>query len=357
MSNLKPKTQNAKLCLALLALCCLAVSELPAQFFPGGAGGFPGGGTTSRSTSNRRYPNNGVGAATFSVDPDTRSLVVVSDPDTTKYISEVLSNLDRPKPQVLIKVVFVEVSRNDSLDFGVEGSYTKSFGNAFVDGMVTNYSVVNPGTSNASIVPSSITPLLKQNQFLGSNIFGLIPAGQGGLYQILAQDYTVTLHAIAQNGKAKLLSRPSVVVRNNQPATITVGQSVPLITSTRYDTFGNAINSVTYTSVGIILRVTPFITAEGLVEMILSPETSDLVADRTQWVAISSGVNPALAPLINTRSADTVVATPDGQTVIIGGLISDSKAETVTKVPWALLVAGGTERILDARANARVLVL
>ena len=86
----------------------------------------------------------------------------------------------------------------------------------------------------------------------------------------------VTLHAIAQAGNAKVLSRPSILARNNQPATITVGQSVPLITGVRYDNFGNAINSITYQDVGVILRVTPFITGDGLVEMIVSPEISRL---------------------------------------------------------------------------------
>ena len=110
----------------------------------------------------------------------------------------------------------------------------------------------------------------------------------------------MTLHAIATAGKTKVLSRPSVIARNNQPATITVGQSVPLITNVRFDNFGNAINSVNYQSVGIILRVTPFITTEGLVEMILSPETSELVQDRSQWVPISSGPGGTVsAPLIN----------------------------------------------------------
>src|SRR5438477_12210557 len=139
---------------------------------------------------------------------------------------------------------------------------------------------------------------------------------------------------MSQAGNAKVLTLPSILARNNQPATITVGQSVPLITAVRYDTLGNAINSISYQSVGIILRVTPFITSEGLVEMILSPETSELVADRSQWVPISSGPGGTVsAPLINTRSADTVVVTPNGQTVIIGGLMEDSKADTESRIP------------------------
>jgi general secretion pathway protein D len=192
---------------------------------------------------------------------------------------------------------------------------------------------------NNAVVPSSITPITQNSSlFSGSNIFGLTglaPGSSAGLYQIMSQDYTVTLHAIATAGKAKILSRPSVIARNNQPATITVGQSVPLITSVRFDNFGNAINSVSYQSVGIILRVTPFITSDGLVEMILSPETSELVADRSQWVPISSGPNGSIsAPIINSRSADTVVVTPDRQTVIIGGLMANAKADSESKIPY-----------------------
>jgi general secretion pathway protein D len=275
-----------------------------AQFFPGQSSG----GQRSRSTSTRQYPNNStVGDAVISIDPDTRNLIVIADDDTAEHIAQVVSNLDRPKPQVLIKVVFLEVLHTDSLDIGLEGGYGKNFGNS---------------TTGAFF-----------NSFGGSTV-GAIPPG-AGLYQIFSEDYQVTLRAIAQAGKARVLSRPSIVARNSQPATITVGQSVPLITNVRFDTFGNAINSVSYTSVGIILTVTPFITDEGMVEMIVAPETSELVADRSQWVPISTGVGGgAAAPLINSRSADTVVVTPDGQTVIIGGLMQDSKANSDSKIPF-----------------------
>lgn len=329
----------------LAALAFSFTASLHAQFPGGGFGGFGGGGgqnQTRSSTSSGQYPNNGVGDAVFAIDPDTRKLVVIADEDTSKYISQVVSNLNRPKPQVLIKVVFLEVTRNDSLDIGIEGSYGKDIGNNGIPtGYITNYTTtlttsVNGGVTNftTSIVPTNLIPLIR-----GVNVgngFGLANAGgPAGLYQIFSQDYTATVRAIATSGKAKVLSRPSIVARNNQPATITVGQSVPLITSVRFDNFGNAINSVTYQSVGIILRVTPFITGDGMVEMILSPETSELVQDRTQWVPISTGPSGSIsAPLINSRSADTVVVTPDAQTVIIGGLMENAKAESETKIPF-----------------------
>src|SRR2546423_3705578 len=205
----------------------------------------------------------------ISVDPETRRLIVITDDETGGYVSQVITNLDRPKPQVLIKVVFLEVTHNDSLDFGIEGSYNRNIGNSWFGGLMTNFGVLQGiGTNglpngNNTIVPTSITPM-RNNSFLGgSNLFGLAAtAGQapGGLYQIMGMDYQATLRAIATAGKTEILSRPSVLARNNQPATITVGQSVPLITGTTYSALNNLpINSYTYTSVGIILRVTPFI--------------------------------------------------------------------------------------------------
>jgi general secretion pathway protein D len=345
---MKPNTKSLKP--ALFAFAALLLASIGADAQPFGGGGFPFGGNfggnASRNTSqSRQYPNNGVGSANVSLAPDSRSIIVSADDETLRQISMVISNLDRPRPQVMIKVVFLEVTRSDSLDFGLEGSYGKDIGmNGIPTSYITNYAAIptfsssgNAGSSNFltgfSIVPTNITPLFRGVQ--ANNNFGLAnQGGPAGMYQLFSRDYTATLRAIATAGKAKVLSRPSIVARNNQPATIAVGQSVPLINGTRADNFGNIISSFSYQSVGIILRVTPFIMPDNLVEMILSPETSELVPDRSQWITIQSGPNGVVsAPLINSRSADTVVVTPNTQTVIIGGLLENAKAESENKIP------------------------
>src|ERR1035441_3718066 len=303
--------------------------------FGGGGGGNRGSTSSSAGSTSRTYPNNTtIGDAYFSIDPETHRVVYIADEATAKYIGQVLTNLDRPKPQVLIKVVFLEVTLNNSSDIGIEGTYGKSFGSSYNSGLVTNFAVVN----NA-IVPTSITPGQSSSFMSASNIFGLPGSssafsGANGLYQVLGQDYTVTLHAIAQAGKAKVLSRPSILARNNQPATITVGQEVPLITGTTYDSLGNTHNAYSYTSVGVILKVTPFITEDGLVEMMVSPQISQI--DPGPGITISANANGSgliSAPIIDIRSADTVAVTSEGQTVVIGGLMQTTKTETVTKIP------------------------
>ena len=85
----------------LLALLGCAALQLPAQFPPGFGGGAAGTGSNQRSrgsTPTRQYPNNQVGDAVISIDPETRHLIVIADEDTSQYISQVISNLDRPKP-------------------------------------------------------------------------------------------------------------------------------------------------------------------------------------------------------------------------------------------------------------------
>ncbi|MCW5557237.1 MAG: hypothetical protein KIT22_05310, partial [Verrucomicrobiae bacterium] len=282
-------------------------------------------GATQRSGSGvntREYPNTTqVGDAMITVDPETRKIIVVTDEETNQQIKDVITNLDQPRPQVLIKVVFLEVTHTKGSDIGIEGGYGKDFGND------TRGAFGNSFGLGSGIESASSNAVLNA---LGNNVQGFLPSPPGaGLYQVLGSDYQVALRAIAQAGNAEVLSRPSILARNNQPATISLGQQVPLVSGTTFNAINGQNNTVTYQNVGIILRVTPFITPDGLVEMIVSPETSQ-VADRSQWVPIGQGT---LAPVINSRLADTVVVVPDGQTVIIGGLMETTASENVSKIP------------------------
>jgi len=332
------KFLKSKCWLALvLGLCLCAPNRIHAQQQaprPGGAGGGFGGfggGAANRSgstTGSQQYNANGtVGNATISYDPDTHNITIMADDDTTRNISAVISNLDRPQPQVLIKVVFLQVTHSDATDIGVEGGWMKGI-SASMTGQVAN----SFGLSSLASGTGSNAPTLNAFGLPVSSFSQIAPfaAGAGaGMYQILGNDFQATLRAIAQAGKAEVLSRPSILARNNQPASVVVGQYVPLITSVSYNSISGApINSVTYTDVGIILTVTPYITSDGLVEMIVAPQTSSI--DPTLTVPIAQGVN---APVIDTVAANTVAITPNGQTVVIGGLMQRDKSSSEQKIP------------------------
>ena len=223
-------------------------------------------------------------------------------------------------------MVFLEVTHNNASDIGIEGGWGGKVGNSTTAGSFAN----GFGLSSLSSIVGSNANMLGQPISSFQQIAPYAAGPGAGLYQILGKDFQATLRAIAQAGKATLLSRPSIMARDSQPASIVVGQSVPLITSVSYNGLtGNPINSVTYTEVGIILKVTPYITPDGLVQMMVSPQTSSI--DPTITVPISTGVS---APVIDIRQADTVIVTPDGQTVVIGGLMQNDKSFSESKIPF-----------------------
>lgn len=298
-----------------------------------GAGG-------ANSTGARQYRSNTMlGEAMIQVDPETRSLVVVTDEDTHLELSKVIRSLDQPKPQVLINVVFLEVTYNKGSDIGVEGSYTFNLKNGLPGstGSVSSTNVSTRATGNAnfpgtttttttSTTPTNVAASLASTVGLES-VFGLAQATDGTFARVITDDWQATLRLMATNGKVEVLSRPSILARNNQEAVIVVGQEVPFITNSRITDNGQTINTIEYDNIGIILRVTPFITSDGMVEMIVAPEISTLT-DRT--VPIS---NNAAAPVIAKRSAETVVVTPNGATAVIGGLMETQRIESVRKIP------------------------
>ena len=136
------------------------------------------------------------------------------------------------------------------------------------------------------------------------------------------------LRAMQSDGRLEILSRPQILAADNQPASIDVGQRVPVVTGSRITERGDSINTFEYQQVGIQLEVTPRINPDGIVKMDVSPTISALASSS---VEISTGFT---VPIINSRSATTAVSVQDGQTIVIGGLISTEDNQRVTKIPW-----------------------
>ena len=349
----------------VLVLLLCATFELQAQNRGGGGGGFGGfgggggfrgfggaGNSSSGSSSSTEYNNNGtVGTANIQVDPVTHNIIIAADAETTEQIRRVIASLDAPEPQVLIKAVFLEVSDNTGSAIGVQGSYTGvSPEFSQITGYMTNFAVggttttvTSGGTSTTTTTPYPISPI---SQTLNvNNNFGLPQTlagatGNGGLYQFMGSDFNATLQAIATSGKAQVLSRPSILARDGQMAEIVVGQSIYLPSSVSLTTVGNTSATVpeingTYQNVGIQLDVTPFIGDNNLVQMILEPQITS-IDNSTPGQVIQGGslfTSAVYAPNLDKRSANTVVVTPDGQTVVIGGLISNDKSAGESKIP------------------------
>lgn len=236
-----------------------------------------------------------LGAAHFEIDLDSNTLIVTTDHETNETIKLLVAELDRPIPQVLINVLFLEVTYTDDLDWGTEFAYTASSGGG--------------GTRALA------------------SVFGLGGLAQGGALSLTRGELDVVLKALSTKTRTEVLSRPSIMTRNNQESTITIGSQVPFIRNSQVTDSGNVLNTIEYEDVGIILRVTPRINADGVVEMDVAPEISAIAAETVQ---ISDSV---AAPTFAKRSAETRVVVPSGRTVVIGGLMEDQETSEVRKVP------------------------
>lgn len=236
-----------------------------------------------------------AGQVYFEADEDTNSLLVMTASKNFQRIKEILADLDKPVPQVLIKVLVAEVTHEKSVDLGVE------------------FSLLNIRESG-----------------LGSTLltdFGVANQTGGLIVRTIEKDVEATLRALEEVGKLEVLSRPYILTSNNQPAIITIGEEVPFIRNTRVTETGQTINTIEYEDIGIILEVTPHINPDGLVIMDVKPEISAITG---KTVPISETVN---ASVFAKRSAECRVAIRDGQTIVIGGLIEDQKRDIIKQVP------------------------
>ncbi|XAM00282.1 type II secretion system secretin GspD [Phycisphaeraceae bacterium D3-23] len=236
-----------------------------------------------------------VGQVTAVANEDTNTLLVLTPEKNFARLQEILDALDKPVPQVLIRVLVSEVTHDDSLDFGVE------------------FEGINLGSTT------------DDNIFTD---FDLFDSTLGLNYLVFSSDnFRGALRALHATGKFDILSRPYLLTADNQEANINVGESVPIITNSRVDDNGDIISTIEYRDVGIILTVTPQINSEGLVVLDVSQELS-AISDLAVPVAPDQN-----AVVFSQRSLTTQVAVGDGQTVVIGGLMEDEARETITQVP------------------------
>ena len=219
---MKTHNSNLKRCLATLVglglfMVCDSHAQQPQRnVMPGGGFNRNAAQNTGNAGASQYNANGAVGNATISIDADSHNVTIIADEETTKYISQVITNLDRPQPQVLIKVVFVQVTHSDASDIGVEGGWMKGIATN-----ITGFGVNSFGLSALASAAGSNAPALNAFGQPIQSFQQIAPfaAGVGaGMYQILGSDFQATLRAIAAAGKAEVLSRPSILARNNQPA-------------------------------------------------------------------------------------------------------------------------------------------
>jgi len=262
-------------------------------------------------------------------DLKTNTLIVTDSLEGQLSTENLISQMDQRPRQVLIEAKLVEVSADSGLNYGVQWDYqgvqtskiggqqgTNLFGTTTSPRKATS-PTLPPFDQNANIIEGVGAAGRGTGVNLANTAFGALTLGRITNNFIL----NATLTAAATEGKAKVLSEPKIATLNNQAATINVTTQIPYTTSNVAATGAQSI-TVTYVTTGIRLTVTPSINADGRITLVINPDVSQ-----------PSAAAPGAAPAIDSRTAQTTVLVRDGETIVIGGLISDSFRDTIAKVP------------------------
>ena len=238
------------------------------------------------------------------VDETNNALVIRAFARDYRTILETIKKLDIYPRQVLIDILMAEITLDDENQFGVEWSRFLSY------------------TKDQEVAMIARPPADPLSQALSS---------VGIRYSIveLGGRISAAISAAATDKRLNVISSPHILASNNKEAKIQVGKSQPILTNT-YTTTGTTTTGVVegtieYKDIGIIVTVTPRISDAGLITLDLQVEKSDVSS-------VTLGTLPSV-PVFDKKTAKTVVSVLEGQAIIIGGLIEDTKDRTKSGVP------------------------
>ena len=296
----------------------------------------------------------------------SNSLLISTTPRYKEEILGIVKQLDEAPDQVVIQVLIVEVLLENTDEFGVELG--------FQDSVLFNRSLINPNnfltvqqtdsfpgtgvqTTTQNIISQEGVPgFLFNNNQIGNNLspianpskvgsqglssfsLGRINGdlGFGGLVMSASSEaVSVLIRALSAKRDVQILSRPQIRTVDNQLAQIFVGQQVPVITATNTNALGGISPTIGEPQlVGINLQVTPRITPDGMIVMetianksAISGDGVPLITDPTTGAVVES-------PIFDVTEASATVSVPDGQTIVLGGMITKAEDTLERKVPW-----------------------
>ena len=281
----------------------------------GAAARKPGAGAGGAAVQARAFAGSGLSeAVSVTADPATNSIIINASPHDHRVIVSLLEDLDVTRPQVFVEAIIVEISLEHSraigFDFQGGGDIGDGVGLARSNLANLNSALLNPGLLGGLILAAASDRSIELPD-------GTVVPAQVALFQALASDTDLNV-----------LSAPTLLTMDNEQAEILVGKNVPFVTGRGVDvsSVSNVFTTIERRDVGIKLKLTPQVTDGDTVVLEVFEEVSALVPS-SQLDASTVG------PTTTVRSASTTVSVKDGHTAVIGGLISDSLAESTSKVP------------------------
>jgi len=239
----------------------------------------------------------GAQGARVTADESNNALIVLGTAREYAIIEEALRKLDLPPQQVLIEAAITEVTLTDDLRYGVEWQFQNSSTNG-------GYSENALGTASRLYPGFSFF-------YGGSNI-------------------SAAINALQQHTDVKVVSAPKLLVLNNQTAALQVGNQVPISTGSATNLIGNTnavVSTIEYKDTGVILKITPRVNANGLVQLDVSQEVSEVSN------ASFAAATQRQSPTISTRRIATTVSVRDGEVIALGGLFSTTNTIGKNGIP------------------------
>jgi general secretion pathway protein D len=263
-------------------------------------------------------------ASAINIEPiaANNALLVDASPRDFEVVSKLIQELDRVPGQVMIEVLIAEISMNQGSDIGVEMA--------------------------ALDMPGKVGELAFQgSSTLNDNNDALMQAVQNGLFPRgitvgvahgtrLAADGTLetafpalfNVNAVKKDSKVRILSNVPLLAQNNQEASVSVVNNIPILKSTIQGGSGTArdvIQNIDRMDVGIKLKLTPHINPDGEVRMLLNPSIEAVID--------TGSADTPFTPTIAKRDVMTTVTVPDGQIIVLSGLIREDRTKAVRKIP------------------------
>src|SRR5277367_2620464 len=276
------------------------------------------------------------------ITPDlvNNSLLIYADLGNYKIIESALQQVDQQQLQVAIDATIAEVDLTDELQYGVQFFLTshalglKPDQGSILNSTSTTATTTIPGAATAATTAAAATTATTTaSTVAGTAATALLSRTVPGFNFLVGQEAqpAAILTALHTVTGVKVLSNPSLVVVNNQSATLQVGNQVPISTGSASvlnaatASSNTIVNTVDYRNTGIILHVAPRINANGNVRLEVEQEISNVVP--------SGGSTAALTPTISERKVKSSISIANGQTVLLAGLIQEQKNENKSGIP------------------------
>lgn len=271
----------------------------------------------------------------------SNSIIISAAPEFFDEVKHVIESLDRKPPLIKIDVLIAEVVLSKDFEFGAEWGLQDSllYDRTYVNPSNTSQYGTRPGF-NFNNLPFGDTggTAARENNVLGQGLtsFGVgrvSQLGYGGLVLAASSDaVSALIRALEEEGRAQVLSRPTVTTLDKQPAFVNVGATVSRLAGTTQNV-NTTTADVEDVETGLIVGVTPQITPEGLIVMEVDAQKSKL--SNTEFVELPAGQGETFRQYnIDKVQAQTTIAARSGQTIVFAGLIQTDKANITRGIPF-----------------------